>query len=189
MPFGTGTIAHAGLGQDIYGVCPGRLIIIYEGEDTRQEEEALKTRWKVAIITLLVGGSAFLAAPAVRRASAGAETSTIETPFLVFSGAVEALSLGLGVAFILFGWPRILRNTDSSRTRTIAVCASVSWLLVSWWPHANLVRYLGEESARTLTYLEYGFQATLIVCGVVLAYSLLRYDPLLREVRRMTRIS
>jgi hypothetical protein len=187
MPFGTGTIAYAGPGQDTYGVCLGRLIIIYEDEGTRQEE-ALKTRWKVAITTLLVGGSAFLAAPAIRRASAGAETSTIETPFLVFSGAVEALSLGLGVAFVLFGWPRILRNTDSSRTRTIAVCASVSWLLVSWWPYANLVRYLG-ESARTLPYLEYGFQATLIVCGVVLAYSLLRYDPLLREVRRMTRIS
>ena len=109
-------------------------------------------------------------------------------PLLVFSGAVEALSLGLGVAFVLFGWPRILRNTDSSRTRTIAVCASVSWLLVSWWPHENLVSYLG-ESARTLTYLEYGFQATLIICGVVLAYSLLRFDPLLREVRRMTKIS
>jgi hypothetical protein len=125
----------------------------------------------------------------VRRASAGAEPSAIETPFLVFSGAVEAFSLGLGVAFVLFGWPRILRNTDdSARTRTIAVCASVSWLLVSWWPHDSLVRYLG-ESERTLTYLEYGFQATLIVCGVVLAYSLLRYDPLLREVRRMTRIS
>ena len=107
----------------------------------------------------------------------------------MFSGAVDALSLGLGVAFVLFGWPRILRNTDdSARTRTIAVCASVSWLLVSWWPHDSLVRYLG-ESERTLTYLEYGFQATLIVCGVVLAYSLLRYDPLLREVRRMTRIS
>ncbi len=187
MPFGTGTNAHAGLGQDTYGVCLGRLIVIYEGAGTRQEE-ALKTRLKVAITTLLVGGSAFLAAPAVRRASAGAEPSAIETPLLVLSGAVEALSLGLGVAFVLFGWPRILRNTDSSRTRTIAVCASVSWLLISWWPHDTLVRYLG-ESARTLTYLEYGFQATLIVCGVVLAYSLLRYDPLLREVRRMTRIS
>ena len=152
---------------------------------TRQEA-ALKTRLKVAITILLVSGSAFLAAPAVRRASVGAEPSVIEAPFLVFYGAVEALSLGLGVAFVLFGWPRILRNTESSRTRTIAVCASVSWLLVSWWPHDNLVRYLGESA---LTYLEYGFQATLIVCGVVLAYSLLRYDPLLREVRQMTRIS
>jgi hypothetical protein len=182
MPPGPGTNTHAMLGQDTYGVRPGRLIVIYEGAGTRQEE-TLKIRLKVAITTLLVGGSAFLATPAVRRASAGAEPSAIETPFLVFSGAVEAL----GVAFVLFGCPRILRNTDSSRTRTIAVCASVSWLLVSWWPHHNLVRYLG-GSARTLTYLEYGFQATLIVCGVVLAYSLLRYDPLLREVRRMTRI-
>ena len=101
----------------------------------------------------------------------------------MLSAAVEALSLGLGVAFVLFGWPRIRRNTDASRTRTIAVYASGSWLLVSWWPHDNLVRYLG-ESAQTLTYLEYGFQATLIVCGVVLAYSLLRYGPLLREVSR-----
>ena len=187
MPPGPGTNAHAGLGQDTYGVCPGRLISIYESDGTRQEA-ALKTRWKVAITTLLVGGSAFLAAPAARGATAGAEPSAIETSFLVFSGAGEALSLGLGVAFVLFGWPRILRNADSSRARTMAVCASVTWLLISWWPHDNLVRYLG-EGARTLTFLEYGFQVTLIVCGVVLAYSLLRYDPLLREVRRITRIS
>ena len=187
MPPGPGTNAHAGLGQDTHGVHLRRLINILEGEGSRQEE-ALKTRLKVAITTLLVGVSAFLAAPAVRRAPAGAEPSAIDTPFLVFSGAVEAISLGLGVAFVLFGWPRILRNTDTSRARTIAVCASVSWLLISWWPHHNLVSYLG-GSARALSYLEYGFQATLIICGVVLAYSLLRYDPLLREVRRMTRIS
>ena len=157
----------------------------------RGRQEALKTRTKVAITTLVVGVAAFLTTPVVQRGAAtqeGAEPSAVPMLILAFSGAAEALSFGLGVAFVLFGWPRILRNAGSSKTRTMAVCASVAWLLLSWWLHHTLVRYLG-GSARTLPYLEYAFQATLIICGIVLAYSLLRYDPLLREVRRMTRIS
>lgn len=112
----------------------------------------------------------------------------IETLLLIVLGAVEALGLGVGVAFVLFGCPRLLRNAGSPRSRTLAVCASVSWLLVSWWPYDNLRRFAGEDD-RVLTYLEYGFHTTLILCGIVLAHALLRYDPLLNEVRRMTRIS
>ena len=113
-----------------------------------------------------------------------AQPSAIQAPFLALLGALG--SLGLGVAFVLFGWPRLLKNAGSPRSRTLAVCASVCWPPVSLWPHDNLRRCV---SAENLMYLEYGFHATLIACGIVLAYSLLRYDPLLREVRRMTRIS
>lgn len=52
----------------------------------------------------------------------------------------------------------------------------------------NLYRYIG-ESMQGLLYLGYGFHFTLIICGIVLAHSLLRYDPALREVRQMTRIA
>lgn len=132
---------------------------------------------------------AFLAAYGIRTSfAATTEPSAIEALLLATLDAVEALGLGLGVTFVLFGWPRLLRNAGSPRSRTLAVCASVSWLLVSWWPYDNLRRFAGED-ARGLVYLEYGFHATLILCGIILAYALLRYDPLLREVRRMTRIS
>lgn len=116
------------------------------------------------------------------------EPSAIEMLLLALLGAVEALGLGVGVAFVLFGCPQVIRNAGSPRSRTLAVCASVSWLLVAWWPYDNLRRFAG-ASAQVLMYLEYGFHATLIFCGIVLAYALLRYDPLLKEVRRMTRIS
>ncbi len=143
----------------------------------------------MAITTLAVGVPAFLAAPGIRTSFATvAEPSAIETLLLALLGAVEALGLGLGVAFVLFGCPRLLRNAGSPMSRTLAVCASVSWLLVSWWPYDNLRHFAGGDD-QILMYLEYGFHATLIVCGIVLAHALLRYDPLLREVRRMTRIS
>ncbi len=156
----------------------------------KQEAAALKTRTKVAITTLVVGVPAFVAAPAIWPSPARVvEPSAAQMPFLVFLGALEALGLGLGVAFVLFGWPRLLRNAGSPRSRTLAVCASVSWLLVCWWPYDIIVRRYAGEDVQSLVYVEYGFHATLIVCGIVLAYALLRYDPLLREARRMTRIS
>ena len=130
---------------------------------------------------------AFLVAYAIWPSPAApGQLSALQVPFFVLLVALESLGLGLGVAFVLFGWPRLVRNAGSPRARTLAVCASVSWMLISWWPYDNLRRYADAES---LMYLEYGFHATLIACGIVLAYSVLRYDPLLREVRRMTRIS
>ena len=140
------------------------------------------------ITTLIVGVAAFLATPAIRPGAAGVEASAVQMPLLVFLVATEALGFGLGVAFVLFGWPRLLKNAGSPRARTLAVCASVAWLLISWWPYDSLRSYFAED-AQGLLYVEYGFHVTLIVCGIVLAYSLLRYDPLLKEVRRMTRIS
>ena len=47
----------------------------------------------------------------------------------------------------------------------------IGWLLVSWWPHDNLHIHTG--SLQGLLYIEYGFHMTLILSGLVLAYSFL----------------
>ncbi|HEV8224498.1 MAG TPA: hypothetical protein VGP74_04510, partial [Rubrobacteraceae bacterium] len=46
------------------------------------------------------------------------------------------------------------------------------WFLVSWWPHDNLHIHNGED-LQGLLYIEYGFHVTLMLAGIVLAYSLL----------------
>lgn len=143
----------------------------------------MKTRAKVLIVTLAVGVPAFFLAPVLFPDPAGASSAA----WLMFSllGAAEALALGLGVAFVLFGWTHILNKAGppgSRRTWALAMCLSVTWLLVSLWPYENLHRHF------RVPYLEYGFHFTLMVCGAVLACSLLRHDSLLKEVRRMTRI-
>lgn len=147
----------------------------------------LKTRIKVAITTLIVGVPAFLVAQATWPSPAAqGQLPALWAPFLVLPVALESLGLGLGVAFALFGWRRLVRNSGSPRARTLAVCASVSWLLASPWPYDYLRR---QAAAEGLMYMEYGFHATLLACGIVLAYSALHNDPPLKEIRRMIRIS
>ncbi len=150
----------------------------------------MKTRAKVLLITLTVGVPAFFLGSALFPSPVGARASSAAQLMVLFLGTAEALALGLGVAFALFGWARILNNAGPPgppRMWAMAVCLSVTWLLVSPWLYENLHRHVG-GSAPGLLYLEYGFHITLMACGAVLACSLLRHDPLIREARRMTRI-
>ena len=140
------------------------------------------------LTTLAVGVPAFFLGPLLFPAPADVPP-LVWLSFLLL-GVAESLALGLGVSFVLFGWRRVLSDVGSPgppRKRALAVCLSVTWLLVSWWPHDNLHRYIG-KGVQDLLYLEAGFQITLMACGAVLAYVLLRHDPLLKEIRQITRI-
>ena len=55
--------------------------------------------------------------------------------------------------------------------RAWAIYLSVGWFLVSWWPHDNLHIHNGDDLQGL--YIEYGFHVTLMLAGIVLAYSLL----------------
>ena len=84
----------------------------------------------------------------------------------------EALTFGLGVSFLLFGFAPLKRAVGGSAWRTWAIYLSVGWFLVSWWPHDNLHIHNGDD-LQGLLYIEYGFHVTLMLAGIVLAYSLL----------------
>ena len=56
--------------------------------------------------------------------------------------------------------------------RTWAAYLAIGWLLVSWWPHDNMHIHNGND-LQGLLYIEYGFHVTLMIAGLVLAYSLL----------------
>ncbi len=107
----------------------------------------MKTGTKVLIVTLLVGVPAFLLGPVIWPSPEGGEGPTSgQLPFFIFLGVMEAVGLGLGVAFVIFGWPLILRNASGpSKARALLMCLSITWLLVSWWPHDNLHRYIGDD--------------------------------------------
>ena len=53
--------------------------------------------------------------------------------------------LKLGISFLLFGFPKLLRLARGSRVRTWAMCLSVGWFLVSWWLHDNLHLHNGMD--------------------------------------------
>ncbi len=91
--------------------------------------------------------------------------------FIVFS-IIEALALGLGVAFLVFGLPLARRLAGNSGWLSWAVYLSIGWSLVSWWPHDGFHR--SGPSIDALLALEYGFHATLIAGGAVLVYAFIR---------------
>jgi hypothetical protein len=91
-------------------------------------------------------------------------------PFFVPIGVViPALSLGFGVAFMLFG-ARLVR-TGPATAMSRASFVSVWWLLVNWWPHANFHRV--SSGWANVVVIDYFFHTTVIVAtGVVAVFFL-----------------
>ena len=99
----------------------------------------MKTRTKTAIITLPVAVAAFLLGPVLfPPADVGAVPTSTQLPFFVFLGVTDAVLLGLGVSFLVFGYPLLKRVSPDSRVRAWAMYLSIGYLMVSWWPHLNM---------------------------------------------------
>ena len=100
------------------------------------------------------------------------DTSYNNVPFFLFLAVFEALTFGLGISFLLFGFVPLKRALGGSSWRTWAAYLAIGWFLVSWWPHDNMHIHNGSD-LQGLLYIEYGFHLTLMVAGLLLAYSLL----------------
>jgi hypothetical protein len=98
-------------------------------------------------------------------------------PFFMVVGFFEALALGLGVSFLIFGLPLVRKVSADSRLRAWLMYLGLGWALVSWWPHGNLHMSNGDNMQRLL-YIEYGFHVTLVISAAIVAYCFL---SLLRE--------
>ena len=124
-------------------------------------------------------------------AASNPEPTAGQLPFFIFLAAFEALTFGLGVSFLLFGFPAISRAMGGSSLRSWATFLAIGWLLVSWWPHDNLHLHIGMD-LQGLLYIEYGFHLTLMLSGLILAYSLLtmlrRTDPGVAPVAATPRV-
>ena len=133
----------------------------------------MKTWVKVALVTALFAVPAMALGQAIwPPAPGGPEPTAGQLPFFILLAVFEALTFGLGVSFLLFGFAPLKRAVGGSAWRTWAIYLSVGWFLVSWWPHDNLHIHNGED-LQGLLYIEYGFHVTLMLAGIVLAYSLL----------------
>jgi hypothetical protein len=138
----------------------------------------VKTWLKVALVTLIVGVAAMALGPILWPiAQGGPQPTTAQLFFFIVLEAIQSLAFGLGVSFLLFGLPTVLRVSPNSRVMAWAMYLSIGWLLVSWWPHGHLHQVVG-ENLQGLLYIEYGFHVTLIIGAIVLAYGFL---SLLRE--------
>ena len=132
----------------------------------------MKTWVKVALVTALFAVPAMALGKVIwPPAPGGPEPSAGQFPFYILLAVFEALTFGLGISFLLFGFAP-LRRVVGATWRAWAIYLGVGWFLVSWWPHDNLHIHNGND-LQGLLYIEYGFHVTLMLAGIVVAYSLL----------------
>ena len=126
-------------------------------------------------VTLVLGVGAFLASP---NAPLGGFWGPIEGPtptgaqtfLLIILGAIQSLVFGLGVAFLIFGFPLVNATPLANRGLALATYLAIAWSLISWWPHISLHQTSAARSISSLLAVEYGFHATLIIGGLIVAY-------------------
>ena len=91
-------------------------------------------------------------------------------PLLMVPAAVEALSFGAGVAFLIAAGRALLRRRADRLA--VAAYASAGWALVSWWPHSNMHR--ANTTLEGLVIIDWMFHLTLIFGAAVVGTYLYR---------------
>jgi hypothetical protein len=131
----------------------------------------MKTWMKVAIVTAIVAVPAFVSGPILfPPADTGVEPTAGQMPFFLFLAVGDAVLLGLGVSFVLFGLSVIRKVSPDSKLRAWAMYLSIGYLMISWWPHLNMHAHNGMD-LHGLLIIDFLFHLPLEVAGVVLALS------------------
>ena len=134
--------------------------------------------WKsTLVVTLVLAIAALLATPlgplgVFWRPSADIPVSNatnIQLFLFLVLNIAEALAFGLGISFLVFGYPMVRAISPASIGLTRAAHFSIAWLLLNWWVHDSLHIHVGME-LNGLLVMEYGFHVTLMIAGAILAY-------------------
>ncbi len=147
----------------------------------RGSGDARRSTWiKVVAITLIAAVFAMVVGPILWPTSDPPlfpEPIATQLPFFIVLQVVTCLTFGLGVSFLLFGWPVVRRVSADWKLRAWLTYLSIGWLLVSWWPHGHLHQHSGDD-VQGLLYIEYGFHVVPMLAGLIVAYCFL---SLMRE--------
>ena len=135
----------------------------------------------VVVITLIVAVPAFMVGPIIWPPAGPAAPTAAQIPYFIAMDVMQALFLGLGISFLIFGLPVMRRISPDSKTRAWAMYLSIGWLMVSWWPHINMHAHNAPGDLQGLLYIDYGFHLPLMITGLVLAYC---FISLVRQRRR-----
>ncbi len=138
-------------------------------EATTEPRTTRRTWVAVLVVTLVVAVPAFMLGPIIWP-PAGPAPSAAQIPYLLALDVMQAVFLGLGISFLIFGLPVMRRISPDSKTRAWAMYLSIGWLMVSWWPHINMHVHNAPDDLQGLIYIDYLFHVPLMVAGAVLAY-------------------
>lgn len=133
----------------------------------------MKMSVKVALTTVGVAVLAFFAGPLLFTPAPELDPSGVQLGLLMGVMAVESVALGLGVAFLIFGWPLVRRVVGPHRGLALGAYVSSGWLLTNWWLHDNL-HIANGMNINGLIAIDYAFHTTLIAAGAVVAWALVQ---------------
>ncbi len=134
----------------------------------------MKSSTKAVIVTLAVAVLAFLTEPNGplgsfwRPVASFPKPEGLQLPLFMILGAVEALALGLGVSFLLFGGATMRASSTVTKSMVTTTRLAIAWLLANWWAHDSLHQHVGMNLDGLLR-IEYAFHFTLIVAAIVVA--------------------
>lgn len=129
---------------------------------------------KWTITTLVLAVIAFLANPSGPLGSFWRPSPEIMLPtgaqllLFILLTVAEAIAFGLGISFLIFGFPVVRHVLPRSKGLAVAAYLSIAWLLANWWPHDSLHVANGMNMGGLLA-IEYVFHVTLMAAGVILA--------------------
>lgn len=130
----------------------------------------MNIKQKILLITSAVTIFAFLSGRSIWPVPADMpEPTSAQLPFFIILSIFESLSFGLGVSFLLLGWPMVKKFVGKDDTLAKLVFASIAWYMINWWPHDHLHMQNG-INLQGLLYIEYGFHVTMIIAASILAY-------------------
>ena len=130
----------------------------------------MQMKTKVTLLTAAVAIPAFFAGPILfPPADVGADPTAAQMVLFILLGIGDAVLLGLGASFVVFGLPLLRQVSPDSRARAWAMYISIGYLMISWWPHLNMHASNGTDLGGLLR-IDLLFHFPLEVAGVVLAY-------------------
>jgi hypothetical protein len=125
---------------------------------------------KALLVTLIVAVPAFVLGPVLfPPAEVGIELAAGQIPYFILLAAWDAVFLGLGVAFLLFGMPVLRKVSPDSSVRAWVMYFCIGFLTVSWWPHLNMYASNGIDF-QGLPSIDYGFSVLLMISAAALIY-------------------
>ncbi len=134
------------------------------------EPRTTRRTWvAVLVLTVIIAVPAFLLKPIIWPPAGPAPTAA-QIPYLLALDMMQAIFLGLGVSFLVFGFPVMRRISSDSKKRAWAMYLSIGYLMVSWWPHIGMHAHNAPDNLQGLIYIDYLFHVPLMISGAVLAY-------------------
>lgn len=128
----------------------------------------MTTKTKVTVLSTAVAVCAFILGPIIWPNPAdGYMPTSGQLPFFMAISAFEAIAFGIGVSFLVFGWPVFRSLRAQHPHEPVWAFLAADWLLISWWPHDNWHRGIGHD-VQGLLYIEYAFHVTMMIAGLII---------------------